>query len=696
MSSEDLVLSATELDELEAQKSDLVSQLKLLKWRPGVARSAISNIIKQLQDSAKDDAAQFGANLYYGKTPMANALKKMLFLNMSDAEIIAETADMFVLVDFALGRLIVPPIEKEDLSEYLISGAELFKREQRALLFSTVDAPMLYNLAKTAQPGALKTRLDAYHARNLALLEKVDGTIDALAKLPLLMFGEPAVDYFKRLRLSVAQNRGTSKAIGVVLRREPFQFAEAEVDDVDFKSIEEIDVAIDVYKRQGEIFLLNLRNDYGRNRGWLPARLTWSGDDRPPAAPSAPKSRRRPTQPRVPQASTEPEPEQPAEPEREAVVERPKVPYGLFEGGIHRNQLLLNEVFRKYVPYVNSAVYVNEEVLRLLVIAYQTAFQGRSLDDILTPLSGSDANGQNIYVQKVKTLLAQFDIDTREPLQRDAAVLSRFDSLLSSYVMFFDDTNTDEVTPYLDAKRNASELEVQKSFYPYVYDFVWRYWLQPFGPMTRKEERLRAVIKSRYLGSIAVEDKSLMSDYFAKMAVGTAEERFDTLTDFLVVVVKQYAQSGKFFGPPKGLPVDEQIEFTRDFEQAHEHARKVDDPSIPLKLAELYEILGTLSNIMYGDIALHEHLLKLSGRKSSPVSVYYTLEDGIFVGSDPVTAEQLKSRLFSFDPKALDLVVEPTTTTEGVDDDGPPMLTDYKSRNQLKFNTFYSNLKNEQ
>jgi len=505
----------------------------------------------------------------------------------------------------------------------------------------------------------------------------------------LMVKNQRIADYFKELRLNAIILSKDTKVLGFLLQKQPFAFAEVLADDADFENIEQVDLAINIYKKEGALFILSLRDDYGRMRGWLPARLTWAGDDRE-KADAKKKKTRRPR--RAPPVAPMPQPDSSTSNDDDNDVEIVQN-FGLFEKGLHQNQLLFNDLFRKHVPYINSAEYVSEEVLRLFVIGYQLAFQNRPLDEILTPLSGKMRNGKNVYIEKLKPTLLSSKLDPTVAMVRNRSTLAKFDSLLSTFVMFFDENDTEPVTPYLDQERDGRELEVQKTFYPFLFDFIWRYYLQPFGPMSRKEERLRAVIKSRYFGSIALEDANLFSYFYAKMAVGTAEERFNTATEFLQVVVKQYLQNGRMFKAPEGTAADDLIEFTRDFERAHEHAVTINNPLVPRKLAELFEMLGPASSIQYGDMSLQDYLVTLSGANGGTVTVYYNLEDGLYVGSDPATPEQLKARVFSFNPRtARTEALSSEEEGEQKEESEPTMLTDFKKRDPIKFATFFANL----
>lgn len=688
MDSDEQPLSSKQIDALVEDVLDLKSQVEAYKWRPKDVTINLSQFVKELRNQARENTRDFFEGFLYDKKSLSGVVFNLLFKNYTDAQIVGEKSDMFVMLDLRARSLLVVPIEENDLSDYTVSFEELLETKQRVVLLSTLDIVYLNSFAQTLRSSTKKTKLEAYHQRNVSLLAASDGTMNYLEQLNLTAKSVPIAKYFKNLRTNaVVQGLSSnSKLLGFVMQREPFAFAEAEAEDGDFQTIEQVDLAIEKYKKDGVLFVLIMRDDYGRMRGWLPARLTWAGDSRESPAVVKRRIRRRRTVRKEPQPAGVDD----DNPDVEIVQE-----FGLFERGLHQNQLLFNKLYRKHVPYVNSAEFVSGEILRLFVIGYQLAFQNRSLDEILTPLSGTTSSGENVYATRLKPTLQTSKIDTSKPLNRDKATLAKLDSLLSTFVMFFDENDTEPVTPYLNEQRDGKELEVQKTFYPFLLDFVWRYFLQPFGPMTRKEERLRAVLKSRYIGAIANEDAPLFSYYYIKMAAGTAEERFNTATDLLQAVVRQYVQSGRMYQAPEGTPVDDEIEFTRDFERAHEYAMSVQNPLVPRKLAELFEMLGQSSFVQYGEVSLQDHLLSLTGSSMGAVTVYYSLDDGLYIGSDPVTKEQLKARVFSFNPKNVEATPK---TSENDDDDEvpeettPQMLTDYKLRDPIKFATSFPNL----
>ncbi len=685
MSSDDQPPSKEQIDALVEDVIDLKSQLEAYKWRQRDVTINLSALVKELRNQTRENTRDFFEGFLYDKKSLSGVVFNLLFKNYTDAQIVGEKSDIFVMLDLRARSLLVVPVEENDLSDYTVSFEELLETKQRVVLLSTLDVTYLKSFAQTLKSGTKKTKLEAYHQRNVSLLAASDGTMNYLEQLNLTVKNVPISKYFKNLRTNaVVQGLSSnSKLLGFVMQREPFAFAEAEAEDKDFQTIEQLDLSIEKYKKDGVLFVLIMRDDYGRMRGWLPARLTWAGDNRESATVVKRRIRRRRPVRKEPQAAGDDD----DNPDVEIVQE-----FGLFERGLHQNQLLFNKLYRKHVPYVNSAEFVSEEILRLFVIGYQLAFQNRSLDEILTPLSGTTSSGDNVYVTRLKPTLQTSKIDTSKPLNRDKATLAKLDSLLSTFVMFFDENDTEPVTPYLDEKRDGKELEVQKTFYPFLLDFVWRYFLQPFGPMSRKEERLRAVLKSRYIGAIANEDASLLSNYYAKMAVGTAEERFNTATDLLQAVVRQYIQSGRMYQAPEGTPVEDQIEFTRDFERAHDYAVSVENPLVPRKLAELFEMLGQSSFIQYGEISLQDYLLSLTGPSMGAVTVYYSLENGLYIGSDPVSKEQLQERVFSFNPRNVEQTPKTSEDDELPEETTPQMLTDYKLRDPIKFATSFPNL----
>lgn len=680
--------SRAQLDAMEEDVLDIKTQLNLLQWRQQSATINLRAFLRELKNPQREDIVDPFEGFVYGKKPLLDVVKARMFANYTDSEILEEKSELVVFLDFRTRELRVLPVETDEMDEYTVSEDELLETSQRLVLFSTIDVVMLYRIAKTYGPGAAKTKLDTYHQRNLDLIASSDGTMDYLKRLPLMVKNQKIADYFKDLRLSAIILSGKSKVLGFILQKQPFAFAEVLADDEDFANIEQVDLSINIYKKEGALFILSLRDDYGRVRGWLPARLTWAGDDREKPETKKKKTRR---PRRAPPVAPMPQPDSSSNDDDNDVEILQD--FGLFEKGLHQNQLLFNDLFRKHVPYINSAEYVSEEVLRLFVIGYQLAFQNRPLDEILTPLSGKMRNGKSVYTEKLKPTLLSSKLDPTKAMVRNKTTLAKFDSLLSTFVMFFDENDTEPVTPYLDQQRDGKELEVQKTFYPFLFDFIWRYYLQPFGPMSRKEERLRAVIKSRYFGAIAWEDVNLFSYYYIKMAVGTAEERFNTATEFLRVVVKQYVQNGRMFQAPQGTAADDLIEFTQDFERAHEYAVTINNPLVPRKLAELFEMLGPASSIQYGDMSLQDYLVTLSGANGGTVTVYYNLEDGLYVGSDPATPEQLKARVFSFNPRtARPEALSSEEESEQKEESEPTMLTDFKKRDPIKFATFFSNL----
>ena len=172
------------------------------------------------------------------------------------------------------------------------------------------------------------------------------------------------------------------------------------------------------------------------------------------------------------------------------------------------------------------------------------------------------------------------------------------------------------------------------------------------------------------------------------MLMRSNEEKFNRLTIFVEDLTRDYVRSGRMFVPPIGTPGSERVQFTNNFAIAHQYAQQTGRDDLPMRLAEIFDIMGAYSTLNYGQLTLNEYLYEKSGKKTT--TFYYTLQNGLQPGPD-VGSVAARGYVFKY------IVIEETRATtqhslhEDQDDDGEPdssMHLDAKLRNPAKYAQF--------
>jgi len=670
-----------ELAELKTKKSDLSAILTVFKCDDNSSTTDIVDFTEKYW-KAYGNFETLEKFIYQGSHLDSVVLERMnkQLKKMTADDKIDTVHDIVATINLRRGLVIVELKKHADMLDYSFNLAEGIMKHQTIVLFSTVDIAFLSRVMSSTSDHAFKKQLEYFHARNMQALAKLDGSIESARLIPQTTRGVPISDAFALKEFNTTKKYAAERenTVALTFQEEPFSLVEIGIKDENYPSKQSIEDQFVEWKNGVVKIVFDMRASYYRYRGWLAARLTWSGDDEPlPAVKKRAPSQRKPKE-----KKQAPPLENPTPP---IVVLRSQ---GLFEKGIHPQQSKLNDLYRVEIPIVDAADDVAGEILRLSVLAYQLAFDGVPLDSILIEQSGTMLNGKNVFTEIVKPRLVEVGLDTSKAINADQRNFDQFDAYLEQILSVHDRENEAFDDETVLGRYTTRQKELRTGFYNYVLDFFWHYYLQPFGPMGILETRVRAALKSQILGRVPSVDILLFTKYELAMLVGSPRERFDILTYFVEQLTRYYIETGRMFRPPNGTPVDERVQFTNNFAIAHKHAQASGDIALPRRLAEIFDMLGPRSTLNYGQTSLNDYLYEKSGKRTR--SFYYTLADGLVPGADVGTVGSV-GYVFKY------IVYEETHATsehalkEDEDDDGEPdlgMHVDAKIKNPAKYARF--------
>lgn len=644
--------SDAELAALRLQTQSLYAILQLFKWAHpeavGDSKKFARSYLKSYNDPDSLKTFTFDDK---GKKTLWDELKKRLLTKLNTLSELDTTNDYVIVANLRSARMELKIVPHSEMLQYSFSIDDGIELHKKIVLFSTADIVEIERLYASKTPETTE-QITYFRTRNISDLATLDGKLDSAKRIPQTHAGLPLASYLSDVRKdTIERSKEGDRPIGIVARKDAMPMIFNEISDVNnnFTSKEEVNQTYNGWKMDPEfIFVLDMRPDYFRARGWEPALLVWAGDE-----PRA-KSRALPKQDVL-----EPRPQ----PRR-----RPTgVLLGSFEKGTNRMQSKLNEMYRERVPAVDTATNVASEVLRVAVLAYQLAFEAPSLDENLQKIAGVTSEGVNVYTNIIVPSLNSAEIDSSQQMPRTKNNLAKIDKFLASVVESNEQfLQTEEgrrsVLPGLST--NGKRLE--GSFDPYLLYFFWKYFLQPLGPMSRDEMRLRALLKARQLGRIPQIDMQLFTYAEKILAAGDEKEKFNQLTDEVEHLARVYVDNERMFTPPLGTPPSEVVLFTRDFREAHEYAVRRNSKELPLRLAEIFDIMADRAELMYGDQPLSSYLFNKSRKRTA--SFYYTLKAGLFPGPPARDIEERQNFVFTYVVRSV--LVATTTHSNSEDDDG--------------------------
>lgn len=646
--------SPEELKKLRAKKRDLTAILKVLRCDNDATTADIVNFVEQFWQALNSndgvDEFKFQKTALWSKV-IADRISKQL-TKMSGGEKLDETHDLLVLINLNRGSVTVEREEHDSMNQYALNLQQSITLHGRIVLFSTTDVVLLDRLIAATSNAQHKAQLEAIRKRNYDDLAKLDGSLESARRLSQFARGVPLADVLALKELNAAKQyaAGRENTVALTFQREPFSLVEINFFDSEYPSMQAVEDQLAELVRDGNVILLDMRQDYYRYRAWIGARLTWGGDEvvnvPPPPAKKKGKSRK-------PSVKKQPQQEPPLQeqPQQEQPQTLPKRPKGLFEKGIHPLQTKLNDLYAARLPadddddrdFADAAADVAGEILRLSVMAYQFAFEARPLDDILSKQSGVMLNGANVFDTFVKPRLTSLGLDTSQVIRPNKASVDILDRYLAMIIERHNIENDQFDDATVLGRLTTEEKEKRSSYYFRLLEFYLRYSIRPLGDLAYHESRLRAALKVPVLGRVALEDIGNFKHYDIEMLGGSEKEKFDYLTSLVEAMTKYYVRSRRMFIPPIGTPADEKVQFTDDFAVAHQHAVQTGNAVLPRRLTEIFEIVGRESNLKYGNETLNAYLYRVSGQRTT--TFYYTLQNGLAPGPE---AGMLVTRDFAF------------------------------------------------
>jgi len=698
-----------------ANRTDVRAILTRLR-RPeeeAAARRELYDALWTFHLSMRADA-ELDRSIKLGDTALWTDLLKRIvteFKEMTPDEA-AENFDLAVVMNLPSGTINKKRVAHENMRAYATSLLDGIAAQQVTLL-ATTDAAFLRLFRPVAERDATLARFYNLFVRRFREdVEALDGSVEALQRCSIIYAGEPLLPLCLRLRArAVADFRPSSPlataqvSLAIVYTpasgfKASVPVAESDLPDVEsaVAVYDELRERVHIDKRGNESrelpIVLDLRQQYAVYRRWAPAVLTWSLDaptfvpppkrnvakkqKKTPAAADTtttqPTTNTSPSQPPPPSpntststttdngepASTTPVLESPRSVRQSPVLPISMQPRSAFEKGEHMLSETLNGIWAHFVPPVGAATTLRRDVLRLLVLALQLAFDGAPLDGVMRSSSISDFEvpGESIYDGHVRPLLSAAGIDTSVALVRnDAALLDRFDAVLQrcveqNHVILFGDE-----TPAHDSLSDERRA-LDSSRYPRLLRFLWSTYLRPFGNLGHiATNRLRGIIKAQYTGALSRSDVNLFTaDERAALASGGVRARASLLNS--VVVDATRAMSKDMFTVTPARRGMQQVQFTRDLQVAHHHARLSRDTALLRRLGEVYQILGDAAGLVFAEEPLAQFLRRLTGGRSG--DIHYTLERGFFVSNND---DDDTPKAFSDNDDAIDDDDERSDTT---------------------------------
>lgn len=668
-------LSESELRALVSQKNDLSAQIKAFRLLPSSNFQGVSDIVELFWKSLKDDANP-GANIKYARGNLWARIKTgftKFVSQLTKGGSINGDLEFVVFIDLdSKSSFQMRSLNRKQLSPFVVSLRRGILAK-KFVLFSTTDVVFQKRfdaLIPELSPIAADQLAD-FGKRVSADLAKLDGTLEKAAQLELFVAGKPLVDFLVDRRYSAVKDYQKSNQGAIAIVCDPkgknFSFLFVEGDQVGTRA--QIDSDYEETKKKA-VIALDMRDQYGRFRGWQPAVLIWEGDE-PSTRPPAEKKKRARRAPKTKSDATEEE-----DTEDEVLLASSELPLSKFQRGVHPNQAELNRLAAERIPSSGVASTVKHEILRLSVLAVQLAFEGVSLTSLLAPVSGLTLLGDNLFETVVVGRMASFLLDATKALAQTEETCANLDRFLN-YIVADQRQIAEDDEPSVVGQTSPRQVEMEQGYHPVLLRFFLRYFIGPFHVprativeeeqlAVRSEKRLRALLKARVRGQIARDDLSLFGFYEKSMAAGSEKEKFDVLTGVVEELTRYYVAKAIIYSVPPGLASSHKIYFTRDLEEAHEYAKKTGNTAPAIKLCEIFDILGNAARIMYGNKPLEVYLPERARFRTA--AFYYNIANGLYPGPPP-TEETRQNFVFDFVfPKGS----RPRVSDDDDDDDAMP------------------------
>jgi len=699
---------APELDGTPPVGSDLAQFLKqyadlVEKKQPtDEVKAAIVAIVERFWETlVPDDQHTPDKSTKYNKALLWSLVTKRLrekLAAMTTDGSVDKSNELVVVVDLTAQRLMLKTVPRTEMKSRVVPLRQAIE-DGEIVLFSTTDLLFVQQLDKFADlsPQA-KAQIDEFHARNLNDLKKLRMlTFVDMRNLGLFYGGVPLHLKLEARRrndvLDYADASKPDKVVLIVYDLATKKLGTIPIDGSLFATRAALDAAFESFTASPEatntLIVVDLRDDYSRFRNFpgYPALLKWGRPKGPSAQDVAPKRQRR-TSPAKPQPQPEqpqprPSPQPSPSPPRKQPTPQPLPPpvdvVAEFERHSHPFSDRLDAAWLTGVPLVDAAPTVRGEMLRLGVLAYQLAFEGRSLDSILGPVAGLLEKGDDVYTSNIRLRLQAAEISPDTPLVRTGETIGKLEALLATIVAAQTTLGAQGDMPVQD-RQSKSQQAVAEGYHPYLFRFFKRFVIKPFGMLSFRLTRLRALLIGNVLGKFRAADHALFTDYEKLMAFGLTKDRYNFVTQLVEDAARDGVATGWIFSLPAGVSPIEKAQFTRDVELAVNIANISRDSSLLRRLAELYEILGEASSLVYGtfaetNLSFGQYLHKKA--HGQPAFIYFSRQAGLVTGPPP-TRETSENYLFKFTPSARTIPPpaeeEPpqSQVDENDDEDGNP------------------------
>jgi len=637
---------------------DLRLQLRLYKFDPARGRASLRTLVQDFWKSLKNGTEAASDIMVEKKQIWTEIVKRATkeFENMVLAYSTDPYSAIVVKIYLKSGTLTAKTVQYEKIPSPALSINEQITKNEITLA-STLDIAFLkrfeHALANDERPKA-KEQIGLFwsHITN-ELLRRANGRFQTPTKISV--GGEPFEEYMLRSRHQQVLNYKATEHNTVVILFDSAEhkFVNVAVRDNEVSGEADLTTIYDTKVLPRQVRVFDLRPQYARYRGFLPALLTWSPDV-VEQKPHAKRPRRRASA--APTPSEAPPPPPPPPPVAVApVADIPAVeePKGLFERNTHPKSADLLEYVRTKLPLVGAARRTDLETLRLSLLAYQAAFDGAPIDSFLEKTSGVEVDDEDnddganealkpysVYMAVVKPKLLAFQIDVGATLARTQQNVDKLDQFLSAAVdaTKMDENNAKPVRDVNGASKFTQDLE-----FPNLARFLSLYHTTPFGALDTHADRLRALLKSFATGRFSAREANLFNGPELAQRFFNAQRASELFSTVVEQMTLDYVDRDVLRVVPPGMS---ESMFSADIAVVRAYAiRNPVDKCIPVYLLETFAIVGQRSQVTNENTRLDVALRVQSPAKI--VEVCYNAARGLYVQPQPYAG---RDRVFTFDP----------------------------------------------
>jgi len=640
-----VTLAIKELTE-GAKKNDVRAQVSFYQTQPALGAKSLMRVVREYWRSLKKEHEP-STEITLDKKPLWNQVFARFEAALATmTETGAMDADRDIVIYLMLGQgktgalVTRTPLRADAAEPALALQSQIMAG--RVILLSSYDVVGLARVTNAkAWSAQIMQQINYFWTRvQSTMSERQNKYFEP--KTHLTVLGEPLDEHLRRERhvLCAQYDKEEKNTFAIFFSVAEKLITDLTVIDRDNSVTEEnIDTAYKEKLGALSIFLLDMRPQYKRFRGWLPALLTWT---LPPDAPPPVRAKRRKPKKASPEAPT-------STPSTTNFVARTQ--FGVFEKGNHALQKTLNALSRDHLPAVGRANDLQREMLRLSVLAYQVAFDGVTIESVMARTSGftidDDLQEINVFVSLLAPRMVAFSIRPTEVLTVTQTLLDAFDRFLALIIGDQKSAGAEKIDVVMNPAERNTAISQQGRF-PNLMQFFFRFHTTPFGALGRSESRLRAALKSFKTGQFSDADSQFFSAVERADVFTDNRKKFELISNIVSELAVDYVQTHRITSVPADMSLAKYGPlFALDVQNAHQATSRFADlfylPA--LRLLELFAIVGENAGITFASVPLAEYIATLA-EDEDDVAVCYSLQRGLYVR--PTRAENVQSPDFVF------------------------------------------------